>query len=204
MNLKTDEPVVAKKYMLAPSREKLTAPEIIDRCLSGKLDLKSTYFVSDTAFAEIGPLSRIPEFAEAIAKFEVEKSIKDKRIAAECSPDKSLPLQIRASPESSPVGPYLPDQIRYLFSIGEFTASAEFKHPDYDQWFPCLSLFKGQWSHPLLNGSVAISQEVKKLSEQVTVLVKEASRIKWATRSAALFLILIFYCGIRIVLRIQQ
>ena len=207
--LNTRTPAAPAKYVLAESREELSESEVLARCLNGKINSQSWYIGSENAKAEL--FSSIPQFAEAIASHDAQAAIlaakkveSDKRAMAEVSPDKSLPLQVRISPDSASVGSYLPDQIRYRFSVGEFPASAEFKHPDYEAWFPCLSLFKSQWSHPLINGSTAIVEELKKLSADVTELKKETNRTKWATRSAALFLILIFNCGVKIVLRIQQ
>lgn len=145
-----------KKYVVRPGDALFgteigpsTEDEIEELCLEGKIG-KAATFADYRGVGISGSFRSIESeqrFASAIARFQQGLELKQQGVAqekkrreAEFNPSPSALLYIRPGEGSDPKGPYTAGQIRTLWNSGQIFANSQFKHPDYDEWFPVGSL----------------------------------------------------------------
>lgn len=137
---------VMKKYLFKHKgirSEPVTEEELISLCRNGKLD-RSTEIAGYKGLGLSGEFSPITEHTELntiIEQKEMEQEAMRKRREAEFIPSPLLALKVRDG-ETPFTKRYTMIQIKSMFFGGTISADSEFQHPDYNEWFPCASLFR--------------------------------------------------------------
>lgn len=116
---------------------------ILELCADGRLGREA--LIAEDKILGYGkwyPVTSVPEFEQAIAEYEAAQAIaatKKKKHDAEHNPAPALLLYLQV--KQKVLGPYTVGQIKGMWNSGHISADACFKHPEYEDWFPCLSLF---------------------------------------------------------------
>jgi hypothetical protein len=200
-------------FILPGTHTPLSEKEVITRCLAGKYDRKTRVKRStDGIFTRDKLLVDYPQFLEAIGLFEEavdaetgrrEKAEgeRQKKHEAQFAPHIGTPLLVLDGDENI-VGEFLPNQVRYMFLTGRLSNTACFKHPEYDDRFPCTSLFNDERPNDFFfkeeQSDESLINEIRALRLAVKSVEDECTKIKWATRATGLFVTILFFYGVQI------
>lgn len=200
-------------FRVPPDKIPITEPVVIARCLAGTYGRKTRVKLSTAGvLARDQAITDYPQFLEAIktsedrtnadfARREREAEGIARKNAARYDPQASLPVVVREGEIT--VGEFLPDQVRYMFLTGRLTHKASFKHPDYEDWFSCASLFNNKRPADFFfrdeAPSEAVIMELRSLRGEMKAVKAECEKTTWATRGIWFFVAAVALFGFKIV-----
>jgi hypothetical protein len=181
---------------------------IVQMCLDGRIDQNALVlpYVGLGLTGGEKSILLVPAFKQAFEQKKVrEKAEATKAILARAkseaaqNPDPGLVLLVRDVLKPEGIQRLTVIQVKNLFMHGSLSADAEFKHPDYDDWFPCRLLFSSSPTSP--PSKTIASQELCDLLQETRNVREECEKIKWAVRVTAFVLGAIVLFGIHLTLK---
>lgn len=215
--------ITSAKDHFAGKTKWLSEEDVVNGCLTGQFEGTDKYTIRGKLFGSYR-LEDFEPFKEALDKYAIEAANRlaerhsaeeaeasrvaavARKLEASTNPPPMTVVQIRDS--EGILGQFTAHQLKQKFLVGEVSAAAEFKHPDYEEWFPVIGLF----SEGPPTGDQVQSENIRKTAELLVIVINElrdlksqlskateqGKKIKWAARSAAISLFLIWIFGYEI------